>query len=476
MCKEVYTISQKLIKDYSLKLLRELGIDRAVGYGVLTRIWTVLAGPLTMVLIATKFTKEQQGYFYTFASLLALQVFFELGLMTVIAQFASHEFINLSWCDKGCVEGDSRSLLRFISLLCKAVIWFGVASLFLVIFLIPAGLIFFQGNSSTTPDFSWRIPWMLAVVGTAMNLFVTPFFAVIMGSGDVTTVNHRQMLGSIVGSCISWLVIGLNFGLYAVFAVSAGNILVSWSYLVKYKPGLLKLVWHELLSFQMKKGINAISWWGEVWPMQWKIAFSWVAGYFIFQLFTPVLFHYHGAVIAGQMGMTLSASNALLAMCITWMNARSPEFGKFVALKKWDDLDRLFSRTMIHSVIVAIIGAFIGLSCIWYLQKNYTIGQRFLPVSQVAMLLVATVITVVIYGFATYLRAHKQEPLLMVSLFCALIQGCATWYLGKHYASSGITFGFMSISIIFSLPAVYIVWRAYKRKWHSENYSIVTTL
>jgi hypothetical protein len=448
-------------------VLRGLGIDRAIGYGVLTRFWSVLAGPLTIVFIATKFTKEQQGFYYTFASLLALQIFFELGLMTVIAQFASHEFTNLKWCDNGRVEGNSRSLSRFINLLCKAVIWFGVASLFLVIVLIPAGLLFFHGNDSMTPDFAWRIPWILAVVGTAMNLFVTPFFAVIMGSGDVTTVNHRQMLGGIVGSCISWLAIGLNFGLYAVFAVSAGNILISWSYLVKYKPELLKLVWNELFSIKMKECNNSISWWGEVWPMQWKIALSWVAGYFIFQLFNPVLFHYHGAVIAGQMGMTLSASNALLAMCITWMNSRSPEFGKFIALKKWADLDRLFSRTMIHSVIVAIIGAFIGLSCIWYLQKYYTIGQRFLPVSQVAMLLVATVITVIIYGFATYLRAHKQEPLLMVSLFGALLQGFATWYLGKHYASTGITFGFMSISFFFSLPAVYLVWRAYKRRWHS---------
>lgn len=450
-------------------MLRWFGIDRAIGYGVLTRIWSVLAGPLTIVFIATKFTKEQQGFYYTFASLLALQIFFELGLMTVIAQFASHEFTNLSWSEKGHVEGDPVSRSRFINLLCKAVIWFGVASLILVMVLIPAGLLFFRANGSMAPYLAWRIPWMLAVIGTALNLFVTPFFAVIMGSGDVTTVNHRQMLGNIVGSCISWIAIGLNCGLYAVFAVSAGNILISWSYLVKYKPELLKLVWHGLNPIKLKESGNAISWWGEVWPMQWKIALSWIAGYFIFQLFNPVLFHYHGSIIAGQMGMTLSASNALLSMCITWMNSRSPEFAKLVALKKWEDFDRLFSRTMIHSVVVAIIGALLGLLCIYYLQNNYTIGQRFLPISQVTMLLVATVITVVIYGFATYLRSHKQEPLLMVSLIGALLQGLATWYLGKHYASEGVMIGFLSISLFFSLPAVYIVWRTYKCRWHTKT-------
>ena len=34
-------------------------------------------------------------------------------------------------------------------------------------------------------------------------------------------------------------------------------------------------------------------------------------GYFIFQLFNPVLFATEGAVVAGQMGMTLAALNGI---------------------------------------------------------------------------------------------------------------------------------------------------------------------
>jgi hypothetical protein len=444
-----------------------LGVDRAVSYGVFSRAWGVIAGPITMVIIAGGFSKEQQGFYYTISSLLALQIFFELGLMTVIAQFASHEFARLNWRGQGEIEGDPIALSRFIDLLCKSVKWFGVASLLLVIGLIPTGLVFFdQGHHQ---DFAWRIPWILAVLGTAMNLFVTPFYAVIMGSGDVVTVNHRQMIGNIIGTCVSWLVMGLHGGLYAVFAVNAGNIIISWSYLIRYKPALLRLVWAGIIrSPEREDGKGLVSWWGEVWPMQWKIALSWVSGYFVFQLFNPVLFHYHGSAVAGQMGMSLSAANALLGVCITWVNAKNPEFCRLVVKRDWEGLEKTFFRILLQSTTVVTIGAVVGWSAIALIQMTHPLGERFLPAGQMALLLASVVIQNIIYGFATYLRAHKQEPLLAVSIVAALLQGTATWFLGSRYSSLGATGGYIFVSLFFSLPATYFVWRRFNSAYHTN--------
>ncbi|MBA3016726.1 MAG: hypothetical protein FP811_00965, partial [Desulfobacteraceae bacterium] len=92
--------------------LRRLEVDRAVFFGLLTRIWQICAGPVTAILIATRFTPELQGYYYTFASLLALQIFVELGLGTVIIQFASHEWSKLGFDSSGQIVGDSTALSR----------------------------------------------------------------------------------------------------------------------------------------------------------------------------------------------------------------------------------------------------------------------------------------------------------------------------------------------------------------------------
>src|SRR3990172_2856854 len=77
-------------------LLYRFDVDRAVSFGLLRRGWNFCSEPVTAILIATKFTPELQGYYYTFATILALQVFVELGLGTVIVQFASHEWSKLN--------------------------------------------------------------------------------------------------------------------------------------------------------------------------------------------------------------------------------------------------------------------------------------------------------------------------------------------------------------------------------------------
>ena len=132
------------LPDVMLNTLRFFGVNKAVGYSVLTRIWGLIAGLITILVIAIKFSKEQQGFYYTIGSLLALQIFFELGLTFVIAIFASHEFAHLKWEKDGGISGDPIALRRIKDLLCKTTKWYGIATLLIIIILIPIGLIFFN--------------------------------------------------------------------------------------------------------------------------------------------------------------------------------------------------------------------------------------------------------------------------------------------------------------------------------------------
>jgi hypothetical protein len=202
--------------------------------------------------------------------------------------------------------------------------------------------------------------------------------------------------------------------------------------------------------------------------MQWKIAVSWVSGYFIFQLFNPVLFRYHGPVVAGQMGMTLSVSNALLAGCSVWMNARSPEFGKLVSKREWQQLDRIFHHVLWQSVGVVVTGAIAGWCIIAYLQKYYQLGQRFVPASCAALLFGAVVVQIVINGFAVYLRAHKQEPFIFMSIIIAVIQGSATWFFGMSYSIIGVTESFLIVNGLVAMPLAYLIWSHSKKVWHLQ--------
>src|ERR1700689_3575930 len=82
-----------------------LGLDRAVGFTVLARFWSSAAGLLTVFLIARFLSPAEQGYYYTFGSLVALQIVFELGFSLVILQMASHERAHLAVSVDGIVSG-----------------------------------------------------------------------------------------------------------------------------------------------------------------------------------------------------------------------------------------------------------------------------------------------------------------------------------------------------------------------------------
>lgn len=441
------------------------GVNRAIGFGVLTRLWSALAGPVTILLIATRFSKVEQGYYYTFSSVLALQVFFELGLLTVLAQFAAHEFAFLSWGDRGEIRGSEAHRDRFIDLLGKGFKWYSISAVLLIIVLIPVGLLFFSQRAGDAVDFAWRLPWALAVTGVGCNLLLIPFYAVITGSGDVASINRREMMGGMAGSLTGWLVIACGGGLYAIPAVTTGTIVVGVLYLARSKPLLVKTAFAR--AFGALRPHHTISWWGEVWPMQWKIALSWVSGYFIFQLFTPVLFKYHGPVVAGQMGMTLSAWNAILATGSTWLTVKAPAYGNLISLKQWQKLDDEFYLSLKQSIIATTGICLTALSALFAVQQYLShFGERFIPVEFVGLMFVALLAQIIISGFAIYLRAHKQEPFLGLSIAAATLQAVCVMVIGRAYSYQGITVSFAVLNSLLIIPA-YMIWSRCRTEWHT---------
>ena len=83
-----------------------IGLDRAVGFTVLARLWASSAGLVTVALIARFLSPAEQGYYYTFGSLVAMQMIFELGFSFVILQLASHERAQLSISTDNQISGD----------------------------------------------------------------------------------------------------------------------------------------------------------------------------------------------------------------------------------------------------------------------------------------------------------------------------------------------------------------------------------
>ncbi|HEY9124827.1 MAG TPA: hypothetical protein VIO15_10845, partial [Bacteroidales bacterium] len=190
---------------------RTLGVDKAIAFTMAARIIQGVGGILSIVLIATHLNTVQQGFYYTFASLLALQVFFELGLSTLITQYAAHEVAHLRWHNNELV-GEKNYIERLSSLFRFTIKWYSIVSILVFFGLFLGGTIFFKINSS---NLSWLGPWILLVFATSLNLFLSPILAFCEGIGYIKEVAKIRVVQQILSFAILWTSLILNFGLYS---------------------------------------------------------------------------------------------------------------------------------------------------------------------------------------------------------------------------------------------------------------------
>jgi hypothetical protein len=197
---------------------------------------------------------------------------------------------------------------------------------------------------------------------------------------------------------------------------------------------------------------HKVRWGREVWSFQWRIAVSWICGYFAFQLFTPVLFAFWGPVAAGQFGMSLSVCNGFASVAVSWISTKAAPFGTMIARRQFAELDSIFFRSLRQALGVAMAGALPVWILVFYLYRSHMrFSHRLVNPSTFAMLLIATTVNIAVTAEATYLRAHKQEKWLPVSIVSILLMVPSTYFLGKRFAAAGMTAGYLTIIILVSL-------------------------
>ena len=444
------------------KVRQSLGIDRAVAYTLFFRSWQLIAGFGTILLIAHSLTPIQQGFYYTFGSILSLQVFFELGLTYVVLQFASHERAHLNWTPQGVLEGDPTAKARLSSLIRQTLKWYAIASGILIFFLIPAGLLFFGRSPDSASAGFWQISWIWLVLTTAGMLLLSPIFSVLEGCGLIAEVARFRLGQDLVAYPVLWIGLFTGAGLFAIPFLQTVRIMVSIGWLCIRQRAFL----FNQIKFRLP-GV-AIHWWREVWPMQWKIALSWISGFFIFQFFNPVLFVYFGAVVAGQMGMSLSITVALNTMAMSWINTKVPIFGQLIAQKDYKALDRLFFRSLFQALFVVIGGGV----ALWFIVVGLyawqiPLSQRILRPLPLALLIGVAVINVIIFGQASYLRAHKKEPFLWNSVIGAILTATSTYFLGRTFGAMGMVVGYFALTAFLGLGWATWIFVTKRGEWHS---------
>ncbi|MBI3230890.1 MAG: hypothetical protein HYZ45_12150 [Burkholderiales bacterium] len=290
------------------------GLDFHIVFTLFLRGWTVFAGGLTIFLLPLGLSPVEQGYYFSFSSLLALQVFFELGLNQIVVQQVSHEVAYLREVEEGQFHGGPAHVGRLTSLLKFLKKWYATAAVFFALFAAVAGVFFYAREGSASPGV-WMGPWFLMVMATSGNLWLSPGLAVLEGAGKVGQVARLRLTQSLLGIAFFWGLLFSGAGLWAAPAVPLLNVICTGYWL---RTRRLKV---DCLAPDGIKEVIAMHWRTDILPLQWRIALSWVSGYLIFNLFTTVVFSRFGPIEAGRLGLALTVFSAISSVGMSWINA-----------------------------------------------------------------------------------------------------------------------------------------------------------
>ena len=441
------------------KFLKATSVDQAVKFALLSKIWLLFSGPITLYLISLYLTPIIQGFYYTFLSLIALQVFMELGFYLVITQFASHEWANLDIDDSGSIIGNPSSLSRLISLGRLVFKWYAVASGLFIILIGTIGYYFLSNKADTS--ISWVAPWLTLMILSGLQLWMLPFQSILEGCNQVAKVYKFRLIQSVLSALVMWTILYFDGGLWIVVASTGSGLIVNITFFsTKY--------FNFFKTFFSFEPAEKILWQTEIWPMQWRLALGGIVGYFMYSLFTPIVFHYHGPVAAGKMGMTWQIVGALGPLAMAWIDTKTPIWGMLIAKKRYSELDQSFYRASGVSIAVISLGALIvGFAVYGLNYYQHPLAQRILAPFPFALFLLGMVVTHFSGCLSSYIRAHKKEPFLYVNIGSGIFTGLLLWILVSKFGSNGAGATYLLVALV-SLPFTLNIFLRCRNEWHKE--------
>ena len=287
------------------RLLRAIGVDRTVGYGLIGQGTSMALYPIVLLLITHQLTPAEQGYYVVFGNLLGLQMFLDLGFGIATLHYTSHEAGLLTWTEDGRLTGDPAAKSRLASVLRLSLVWYLVVAVILGCSVGPWGYFYFLRRD--TGGVAWQAGWVWAVLQTGAALAVAPSVQFLAACGQTVAAARAQAGQSIVagGALCLLLIAGAKLLSWPMAQTLGLSLVVFW--LVKF--------WQPTFADLLRQAGDGpkVRWWREVWPFQWKVALSALAFYLTTQTFPLVLFDKTdaGKAEAGRMGISIMVMSIL---------------------------------------------------------------------------------------------------------------------------------------------------------------------
>ncbi len=405
------------------------------------------------LLVLDQLTPSEQGYYYSFVALVAIQTLFELGLSQVLIVFLAHE-----------ARGHAESKRRRITFRARAFArasfsQFARLSLTYALAVGLGGWCFFAfaraAHEAEVVD--WLVPWFTLVACYSFRLLLIWLEAVLEGMGLIADVLTVRIVAHVAWLTAFALCVTRGLQLHSLAVATAALFLSS---LIAYGR-------HASLFLRLMRPIPAANprptadWRGESRSLQWRVSGSWISGYLISGTPVPLVLSLVGAAQAGQLGVALQFAAAVGVVAAAMTSPRLALASRLMANGDVEGYRNLLRRTMRSALAsggAVAVAALAVLSALQALRPE--MAPQLPPLGATSLLLVAALVNCAMSCVAVFARAQKRE------LFALTLFGVALLTTGGTLSAQGAG-GITTIAalhaagaLLFTLPSTLAAWRS----------------
>lgn len=438
-------------------------------FGIQTAGLINLAGKVTQIpcrlgsllLVGTFLTENQQGFYFTIISLIALQQFFELSLNIVIVNTTSHFWPKLRIKASGHLEGASEQL-GSLQKLCRFLLyWYCFAGILFVAIVGYGGYLFL--SQQTVDDVTWQAPWFFIVFLVGLSLPITGFANVLEGAHQLKAVYIAQFFQTILALVFVATLLTLSLNIWAACSFALAQLITNTVLIIKYRK-FFSIILHDTIK-------SNFHWKTDVFPWHWKVGLQSLVGYFSNQLITPALFIFHGPILAGQFGMSWQIILGIQQISFAIFQSQIPKFGSLASQKLFKELDRLAINASLLATTMTALGI-ASAGSIFYLLVllEMEIANRILPLPLFLLLLAALLPMVWTHCIILYVRAQRQEPFLVQNVINSILLGGGNYLLAQFYDVESVILGYNLIFYCIVLPWALFTLKRVNRERRNQLY------
>jgi hypothetical protein len=425
---------------------RLCAISEQHGHAPIWQSVAIAARAWLLFRVVSVLAPENQAVYFTLVGLLGFQIAFELGFGFLMQTSASHEFSSLRW-DGDLLAGPPRNIERLKSLFRLMIRWLGCAAGVMFLTLSLAAILVYRRTLSETVPGWWALV-AASVLLQSVDLPLQGCVAFLSGLRNPVLQTRNIGLSSVGISLFVSVWLAFDDSAFCLPFGLLGSQLTTFGHLFATQRRAI-----AALLVRPAVGASQVDWRSELWPVQWRMAISWLASAFHFFYLPSSILLAYGPSTAAQFGLTNTLLQAAQSLSSIVTLASAPSMATLAATRNYGRLDKLAIHVwwQTSAALLAIL-AVISLASV--LAPTSGLNIRLLPWHLTALLCVSALTTHHSSVIGIYLRSHKYEPMAPLGVLSSILTAAWTTYACRHLTLESLMHGICVLNVVFGFVIV----------------------